>query len=111
MRLPNASKAQVEPSKVFEYLLNEDHPSGSSKALFFRRFGFRRNRWRQFADALRNHALRHEVRDKAESDYGIRYVIEGPLRTPDGRNPMVRTVWIVEDESTIPRLVTVYPTH
>ena len=109
MSLPNASQARVEREKILEYLLNEDHPSGASKAHFFRRFGFREEQWRTFADALRNHALQHKVRDKAESEHGTRYIIEGPLRTPDGRNPIVRTVWIVDNEATILRLVTAYP--
>lgn len=65
--------------------------------------------WKQFAEALRNHALEHEVRHRTESDYGTRYVIEGVLYTPDGRNPLVRTVWIVDDDATAPRLVTAYP--
>jgi hypothetical protein len=109
MRLPNASVAHVERSKILEYLLNEDHREGGSKAHFFRQFGFRRGRWKQFAEALRNHALEHEVRHRAESNYGTRYVIEGALQTPDGRTPLIRTVWIVDDEATVPRLVTAYP--
>lgn len=108
MRLPNASVVHVERSKILEYLLNEDHPEGGSEAHFFRQFGFRRGRWKQFAEALRNHALEHEVRHRTESDYGTRYVIEGVLYTPDGRNPLVRTVWIVDDDATAPRLVTAY---
>jgi hypothetical protein len=44
-----------------------------------------------------------------ESEYGMRYVIEGLLCTPDGRNPVVRTVWILDDEAKVPRLVTAYP--
>ena len=111
MRLPNASQACVERSKILAYLLNDDHPDGASKAFFFRKVGFRRGRWEQFAEALRNHALHHEVQHKTESDHGIRYVIEGPLQTPDGRNPVVRTIWIVEDEIALPRLVTAYPTN
>jgi hypothetical protein len=109
MPLPNASRARVEQSKIREYLLDDDHPEGASKAFFFRQFGFRKGQWEQFAEALRNHAVQHEVQDKAASEYGTRYIIEGPLHTPDGRNPVVRTVWIVDDDATIPRLVTAYP--
>jgi len=109
MRLPGVSQARVEQSKILEYLLNEDHPEGGSKAAFFRQFGFQRRRWEQFAEALRNHALHHEVRQKVESTHGTRYAIEGPLQSPDGRNPVVRSVWIVEDVATTPRLVTAYP--
>lgn len=109
MHLPNASRARVERSKVVDDLLNEDHPDGDSKALFFRQFGVHSDRWEQFAEALGNHAMQREVREKAESEYGTRYVIEGPLHPPDGRNPVVRTVWIVDSDASIPRLVTAYP--
>ena len=38
-----------------------------------------------------------------------RYAIDGPLESPDGRNPLVRTVWMLEKGSTAPRLITAYP--
>jgi hypothetical protein len=43
-----------------------------------------------------------------ESPHGTRYTVAGPLRAPDGRMPMVRTVWIVEPGSP-PRLITAHP--
>lgn len=36
-------------------------------------------------------------------------VIEGPLVTPGGRNPMVRAIWFVESGQEHPRFVTAYP--
>jgi len=38
-----------------------------------------------------------------------KYIIEGPLRCPDGRSPLVRTVWFAEQDDEIPRLVTAIP--
>jgi hypothetical protein len=35
MKLPNPELAQVETSKVTEYLLCPSHPDGGSKAAFF----------------------------------------------------------------------------
>jgi hypothetical protein len=37
------------------------------------------------------------------------YVIEGEIDSPDGRNPRIRSVWVVEINSTAPRFVSAYP--
>ena len=55
MKLPHASKARVERTKVVEYLLSSSHPDGSAKARFFIRFGFSSEKWKIFAQALRKH--------------------------------------------------------
>lgn len=109
MRLPGAKDALVEQAKITEYLLAPEHPDGWSKAAYFARFGFRRENWEEFADALRRHGRRHPVSKHLESVYGTRYLVDGELETPNGRRPRVRTVWIVEKGATVPRLVTVYP--
>lgn len=59
--------------------------------------------------ALRRHAADHEIAKTEETPFGTRYVVEGPLQSPDGCNPMVRVVWFVERGETIPRLTTAYP--
>jgi Domain of unknown function (DUF6883) len=33
----------------------------------------------------------------------------GSMVSPDGRNPLMRTVWILEKGEDAPRLVTAYP--
>ena len=109
MELPNADQATVDQSKVVEYLLSKGHPEGQGKAAFFSMFGFRAHRWRTFARALRDHGATGEVTDVSESRYGTRYSVDGPMETPSGRNPRVRTVWIVDSERGGPRLVTAYP--
>ena len=55
MKLPNASRAIVDESKVVQYLLSADHPDGRSKATFFANFGFRLQRWEALVRALRDH--------------------------------------------------------
>jgi hypothetical protein len=58
---------------------------------------------------LRTHGRDHAIVNVVESEFGTRYTVEGELITPDGRNPRVRTVWMVEKGSDIPRLITAYP--
>ena len=107
-RLPSAEKAEVPWRKVAGYLLNSEHPDGSSKAAFFKRFGFSRSAWNVLATALRNHALENDVAAVVRTPLGVRYVIEGPIEAPDGRTPNVRSVWFLEGNLP-PRFVTAYP--
>ena len=77
--------------------------------MFFIRFGFNAVQWEQFANALRLHGATHEVTSVDQGIYGTEFTVDGTLETPDGRNPRVRTVWIIENGSDQPRLVTAYP--
>ena len=72
-------------------------------------FGFSREQWQVFADALKVHGIINEVVNVVESPYGQRYVVEGGMTTPDGRHPNIRTVWIIEKGLTVPRLITAHP--
>lgn len=109
MNLPNAHEARVDQAKVVDYLLSPDHPDGRSKAAFFLGFGFDDAKWEALAAALRAHGANHEVTDTKASDHGALYCVDGRLTTPDGRNPLARTVWLIEKTSSAPRLITAYP--
>jgi hypothetical protein len=109
MRLPNAERAAVPQPKITGYLLSISHRDGRSKAAFFLRFGFSTNVWQGLAEALRQHAIDHEISGVEDSPFGTRYVIEGMIHSPDGRNPMIRSVWFIEAGEEAPRFVTAYP--
>jgi hypothetical protein len=109
MTLPYADHARVDREKVTEYLLSSSHPDGRSKSEFFGRYGFRAKEWQVLARALCKHGQLYPVSTIVDSDYGSRYSIEGALETPDGRQPMVRTIWMIGKGTTIPRLITAYP--
>lgn len=109
VKLPDAELAIVDESKVVDYLLSERHPDGRAKAAFFSAFGFQARHWRTFAGALRAHGASGEVTGMSDSGYGTRYSVDGVIETPDGRNPQVRTVWIIDSERRAPRLVTAHP--
>ncbi|MBZ0305136.1 MAG: hypothetical protein K8I82_03620, partial [Anaerolineae bacterium] len=102
MKLPNAIKAVVPESKIKNYLLSETHDKGKDKAVFFTSFGFVLEGWEVLAQALLQHAANYEVTKMVESEYGMRYVIEGRLQTPDGRNPDIRSVWFIDMDDIIP---------
>ncbi len=108
MFLPDAERATVDRTKITDYLLSLSHPDGSSKAAFFTRFGFSAEEWEMLAAALKGVGASNPVTDLVESPHGTRYTVDGLLRSPDGRAPRVRTVWIVNSENP-PRLITAYP--
>lgn len=109
MTLPNSANAVVEPSKIANYLLAFDHPEGASKAEFFTLFGFTQENPVLLCAALLAHANTQPVIEITKSAYGTKYRIEGPLSCPDGRTPRIRSIWILDIGSEIPRLVTAYP--
>jgi len=105
---PNFDRAVVPEAKIVKYLLSPTHPTGRGKAIFFMRFGFTLDQWKELADALLRHVVDHEVAKTENTLFGARYVVEGTLQTPDERNPRVRSVWFVERDSDIPQFVTAY---
>ena len=109
MILPNAENAHIPPAKILRYLLTDNHPKGDSKARFLVRFGFNRDQWRILEGALLAHATNYVVVAVDETQYGLMYVIHGSIETPDGRNPMIRTVWMIRHGEDAPRFVTAHP--
>jgi hypothetical protein len=109
VKLPRGENARVEREKITDYLLSPSHPDGAGKATFFAGYGFRVEKWEVFAEALQNHGQTHAVVKVVDSSFGSRYAIDGILETPDGRQPLVRTVWMLDKGSTEPRLITAYP--
>lgn len=109
MKLPGAETAVVAENKVRGYLLSSIHLEGRSKARFFISFGFKEMDWQILVRALQTHAIQNEAHLSKRNDYGTFYNVDGPLLSSDGRNPLLRSVWVVEKEVAPPRLVTAHP--
>lgn len=109
MKLPNLELAHIPPEKITDYLLNLGHEDGGGKAIFFIHFGFSLEQWQDLAKALINHAETNNITKQEKTPFGTRYVIEGKFLTPTGRVVQLRSVWFIEENSTIPRLTTAYP--
>jgi hypothetical protein len=107
--LPNADRAFVAPRKITHYLLAHDHPKGGAKAAFFESFGFAMDRWQELSEALLAHAAANPVVAVHSTSSGTKYEISGPLPAPDGRTPIVKSVWIIDTGSTAPRFITAVP--
>jgi hypothetical protein len=108
-RLPLAQFAIIDEAKIRAYLLSTTHPSGRAKATFFEAFGFSDSRWDDLRASLLEHGQSNDVTKCEETAFGAKYIVEGPLVTPDRRRPMLRSVWFVAVDEQAPRLVTAYP--
>jgi hypothetical protein len=109
VKLPRAAEAIIPVSKIRDYLLSSSHPVGRGKFSFFVGLGFTQGRWEVLAEAVRLHAAITEVRSVESTPFGERFVLEGNLRAPDGREAPIRAVWFIETGEEIPRFVTAYP--
>lgn len=109
MMIPYADRAMIDVRKLRDYCLSFDHSQGKNKArLFLSALGITA----VDADALREELLRavksHEARLGKQDEYGQRYTVDFLLEWR-GRSAMLRTAWIIERNSEIPRLTTCYP--
>lgn len=103
------SDLAVADDKIRRYLLNIDHPEGGAKARFFIARGFDPAAPGAFVEALLDHGRsRHLVSERA-GPFGVKRVVEGPLSTPDGADPLVRSVWHRATGDALRMLVTAYP--
>lgn len=109
MKLPNLEKAVVPREKIVDYLLSFIHKDGRAKAEFFTRFGFADEHWGVFADALKCQAANSEVGKIEATPFGMRYIIEGEIETPDQCRPKLRVIRFIETDTDTPRLVTACP--
>lgn len=108
-KLPDLDAAVVEDAKLTDYLLDLSHPRGAAKARFLMAFGFAPERPDEAREAFLEHARQHEVSTSQQNRFGTIFEVEGPIPSPDGRNPEVRTVWMIDQGASAPRLITMVP--
>ncbi len=109
MKVPNSNQAKVTQQKILHYLISENHPLGKFKSKFFRRLGFNENNISFFQTVLLELLVNNDVLDAIVSPFGIKYIVDGKLKTPKNKTVYLRTIWIIEKEQSAPVLVTAYP--
>src|SRR5438046_2361377 len=109
MRLPNGDRAEIDVAgKLVSYCLNRAHVKGKFKTIVFESvLGITASHALLLADALAAGARDGHARIKEESTDAVKYEIEWPMTGPTG-SAIVRSGWIIEKGSDIPRLVTCY---
>jgi hypothetical protein len=109
MIIPNAELAIIDIRKLRDYCLNPLHDEGKHKArLFAASVGMTETD----AEALRQILLKAIKTESAiigrRDEYGQRYTVDFLLEW-QGRETMVRSGWIIEHTTEIPRLTTCFP--
>jgi len=109
MKIPNAAQAIVDIRKLRSYCLNPDHDDGKHKA---RRFFSMLGMTADDAEALRQVLLEvvqtHEARLGRQDQFGQRYTLDFEMEWQNKRATL-RSGWIIEHGSDIPRLTTCFP--
>ena len=107
--IPNAERAVVDVRKLHDYCLNPKHDDGKHKALLF--FSILKMS-ADNAEELRGILLRairtHEAKKGRRDRFGQRYTLDFPIEW-GGRSAMLRSGWIIEEGSAVPRLTTCFP--
>ena len=106
MRIPHAEHATVDIRKLRDYCLNPRHPEGQHKArLFAAALGMTEADAEPLRDALRQAVQSHDATSGRRDAYGQRYHIDFAFDWR-GRQTILRSGWIIEHGSEIPRLTT-----
>ena len=107
--LPYADRAVVDIRKLRDYCLNPDHDEGKHKArLFSSILGMTADNAEELREILLEVIKTQEARIGRRDQFGQRYTVDFTLQWQD-RSAIVRSGWIIENDSDIPRLTTCYP--
>ena len=109
MTVPNADRAIIAAAKLTEYLLNVSHKRGGPKARLLLSVGYQPGDPQRLESDLRTQHLSLDVTRTSVNAYGVVYEIEGPIRTPGGRNVRFCSIWQVDTGTDVPRFITMYP--
>lgn len=109
MLIPNAEKAVVNIRKLRDYCLNLEHDDGKHKArLFLSMLGMTADHAEDLRQILIEIVKTHEARLGRQDEFGQRYTLDFTIEWQN-RNATLRSGWIIEHNSEIPKLTTCYP--
>lgn len=109
MLIPNAEKAAVDIRKLRGYCLNPEHDDGKHKARLFLSFlGMTANNAEELRQILLEVVQFHEAQLGRQDEFGQRYTVDFKIEWQN-RSATLRSGWIIEYDSEIPRLTTCYP--
>jgi hypothetical protein len=107
--LPNAENAIVDIRKLQDYCLNPEHKDGKHKAkLFSAILGMTAADAEELRQILLEIVKTHEVKLGRQDEFGQRYTLDFEISWQN-RKARLRSGWIIEPDSEIPKLTTCYP--
>jgi filamentous hemagglutinin len=106
--LQNAALAAIDARKFTSYCLNPDSRQGRHKARVFQSaLGYDLENYPDLIDAIRKGIVQQEAEYQGETQHGRRWRVDLMITGPGGR-ATVRTSWLYEKGSDVPRLTTAY---
>lgn len=103
------SRIEIDPRKLTEYALNLNNPVGADKAIVFQsRLGFTQENYQGLLEQIAAQAMDAEADLGRLDNHGQRYRVDLVIIGTEGQQEAVRTGWIVQPESDMARLVTLY---
>jgi hypothetical protein len=105
MKLPDDTA--IASKKLARYLLvwrEED-----DKSVFLSKAGYMLENAGQLEKDLRSQLLPLDAEFLDRGEYGIKYVIRGKLKGPNGRVLRVVSIWMIENAGGAAKFVTLYP--
>ena len=107
--LPHAENAEVDIQKLRQYCLNPNHDEGKHKArLFLAILAMTADDAEDLRQILLEVVKTQEAQLGRRDQFGQRYTVDFRLEWQE-RTATVRSGWIIEHNSDVPRLTTCYP--
>lgn len=104
--IKNAARAIINPEKLISYALNPDHKSGGPKARVFESaLGFTKENADDLMEQIRQGVRTTGSTPGKIDEHGPRFTVDIWVKGPKGEG-MVRTGWIYDPDSEVPRLTT-----
>jgi hypothetical protein len=108
MKIPNAENAIIDIRKLRDYCLDESHPVGKHKArLFASALNLDKENAEDLHDVLLIVVRQNEAEEGKKDEFGQRYTVDFELEK-DNKRATVRSGWIIETKSDIPKLTTCF---
>ena len=109
MLIPNAENAVVDIRKLRDYCLNLEHDDGKHKArLFSSILGMTADNAEELRQTLLEVVKVQEAQLGRRDEFGQRYTLDFTVEWQN-RSATLRSGWIIEHGSEIPKLTTCYP--
>jgi len=108
--LPNVEKVTVDTRKVTEYALNPNNTSGgANKARVFESaLGYNQSNSSHLMQQIQVKLPTSKAVLGVADKYGQRFTVDITVTGPNGKTAIVRTGWILEPGSEVPRMTTIY---
>jgi len=108
VKLPNYESALIDREKLEKYCLNPEHPEGQHKARVFKSvLDIDLNNLDILIEAFMKGIAQNDAIYTGKNAYGEKYIVDFRMNNQH-KYAMVRTAWIIEYSTQLPRLVTCY---